>query len=564
MFGIFNKQKEIALQRERDALEREKQALNRSQAVIEFDMDGTIKTANDLFLQAMGYELGEIQGQHHSMFAEKSYAASAAYREFWAKLNRGEFDRGEYKRFGKHGKEVWIQASYNPILDDQGQPCKVIKYATVVTEQKLQNADYIGQIEAVSKSQAVIEFNMDGSIITANDNFLAVMGYALSEIRGKHHSLFAEPDYARSEAYKNFWAKLNRGEFDSGEYRRLGKNGKEVWIQATYNPIIDLNGKPFKVVKYAIDITAQKQMAQTVEDTLTETRRVMRALAEGDLSARMQGHYTGEFAELSDSIANSFDKLREVMSSIATASNVVETTSGQIAIGTETLSQRTEQQAASLEQTAASMEQMTATVQQNAANASQANQLSSQAREMAQIGGDVVGEAVTAMADISHSSLKIAEIINVIDEIAFQTNLLALNASVEAARAGEQGRGFAVVASEVRNLAQRSATAAKEINELINDSVKKVEQGSKLVAKSGETLSDIVGSVNKVSDIIAEISVASNEQSEGIQQVNKAVMNLDEMTQQNAAMVEQTASASREMGDRANEMTGLISFFRLS
>jgi methyl-accepting chemotaxis protein len=232
-------------------------AINRAQAVIEFKLDGTIVTANDNFLKAMGYSLNEIQGKHHSMFVPQAERDSAAYREFWAKLNRGEYQAAEYKRIGKGGKEVWILASYNPILDEAGKPLGVVKFATDVTAQKLKNADLSGQMDAIGKSQAVIEFNMDGTVITANENFLNAVGYSLGEIKGKHHSMFVEPSERDSAEYREFWASLNRGRYQAGEYKRIGKNGKEVYIQASYNPILDLNGKPFKVVKYATDTTRQ-------------------------------------------------------------------------------------------------------------------------------------------------------------------------------------------------------------------------------------------------------------------------------------------------------------------
>ncbi len=232
-------------------------AIGRAQAVIEFNLDGTIVTANDAFLNALGYSLAEIQGKHHGMFVAPEERNSDAYREFWAKLNRGEFQAGEYKRIGKGGKEVWILASYNPILDDAGKPFKVVKFATDISAQKLRNANFEGQIEAIGKSQAVIEFGMDGMVLNANENFLNTLGYSLAEIQGKHHSMFVPPDERNSEAYRAFWASLNRGEFQSAEYRRIGKGGKEVWIQASYNPIRDLNGRPYKVVKYATETTAQ-------------------------------------------------------------------------------------------------------------------------------------------------------------------------------------------------------------------------------------------------------------------------------------------------------------------
>ncbi|MGY3585820.1 methyl-accepting chemotaxis protein [Bradyrhizobium sp. USDA 4341] len=232
-------------------------AIGRAQAVIEFNMDGTIVNANENFLGAMGYSLDEIRGKHHSMFMPPADRDSPAYREFWARLNRGEFATGEFKRLAKGAKEIWILASYNPILDDRGKPFKVVKFATDVTQQKLKAADNDGQIDAIGKSQAVIEFNMDGTIRSANPNFLAAMGYLLAEIQGKHHSMFVEPVEASSAGYREFWGALNRGEFQAAEYKRIAKGGREIWIQASYNPILDLNGKPYKVVKYATDITAQ-------------------------------------------------------------------------------------------------------------------------------------------------------------------------------------------------------------------------------------------------------------------------------------------------------------------
>lgn len=232
-------------------------AINRAQAMIEFNLDGTIVTANENFLKAMGYSLNEIQGKHHSMFVEQAEKDSAAYREFWAALNRGQYQAGEYKRIGKGGKEVWILASYNPVLDENGKPFGVVKFATDVTAQKLKFADLGGQIDAIGKSQAVIEFKLDGTIIHANENFLKTLGYTLGEIQGKHHSMFVEQAEREGAAYRDFWAALGRGEFQAGEFKRIGKGGKEVYIQASYNPILDLNGKPFKVVKYASDVTRQ-------------------------------------------------------------------------------------------------------------------------------------------------------------------------------------------------------------------------------------------------------------------------------------------------------------------
>ena len=531
-------------------------AIKLSQAVIEFDTQGNILTANDNFLATTGYTLDEIQGKHHSMFVDPADARTPMYQEFWNKLGRGEFEAGEYRRFGKGGKEVWIQASYNPILGPDGVPFKVVKYASDITEQKLQNADLSGQLAAISKSQAVIEFNMDGTIIRANENFCAALGYQEDEIVGRHHRMFAEPEYAATQEYVDFWAKLNRGEFDTGEYKRIAKGNREIWIQATYNPIYDMNGKPYKVVKYATDITGRKRAIAVIQESLAE-------LATGNLQATITEELEGEFSFLKQSTNDFISRLNDLVSEIKSASNNVFTASREIAQGNDDLSQRTESQASSLEETASAMEEITSTVQANARSASEATDKANGAMERASNGGEVVRNAVTAMEEITKSSKKIADIIGVIDEIAFQTNLLALNAAVEAARAGEQGRGFAVVAAEVRNLAQRSASAAKEIKGLINDSVDAVEKGTQLVDNTGQTFDQLVEAVREVVSMVSDIDNASKEQSSGIMEVSKAVSQMDEMTQQNAALVEEAAASSKAMEDQAQALLQQISFFQL-
>lgn len=431
------------------------------------------------------------------------------------------------------------------------------------TEAKNTIAAYEGQLDAISKAMGVISFEMDGTIIDINDNFLKAVGYSKEEVVGKHHRMFAEPSLANSAEYREFWAKLNRGEFDAGEYKRLGKGGKEIWLQASYNPIMDLNGKPYKVIKYAADITEQKELQVTVQKALGATRDIMNAMSVGDLTMNMEGEYEGEFALLQTAINDTVNKMAEIVRNINEATTSIGTAASEISEGNIDLSQRTEQQASSLEETASSMEELTSTVRQNSDNARQANQLAANAREQAEKGGSVIKDAISAMIAISASSKKVTDIIGVIDEIAFQTNLLALNAAVEAARAGEQGRGFAVVASEVRNLAQRSASAAKEIKELINDSGEKVKEGSMLVDESGRTLEEIVTGAKKVGDIISEIAAAGAEQSQGIEQVNKAVTQMDEMTQQNAALVEEAAAASESLDDQGKNLQRMMSFFKV-
>jgi methyl-accepting chemotaxis protein len=397
-------------------------AMSRAQAVIEFNMDGTIVVANDNFLGAMGYSLGEIQGKHHSMFVTPADRDSAAYREFWASLNRGEFQAAEYKRLGKGGKEIWILATYNPILNEAGKPFKVVKFATDVTAQKLKAADNDGQIAAITKSQAVIEFNMDGTIRVANQNFLNAMGYSLGEIQGKHHGMFVEPDQRNSAAYREFWDTLNRGQYQAAEYKRIAKGGREIWIQASYNPILDLNGKPFKVVKYATDITAQ-------------------------------------------------------------------------AIGR----QKAERARGLIESVAAGSEQMSASIRE-------ISQTMTKSKETATMATERVESADQEALKLNSAAQAMGGIVQLIGNITGQINLLALNATIESARAGEAGRGFAVVASEVKNLASQ----AKQATDTITAEIEALNSVAGGVAGSLGAIKTAIAAVN---EFIASTAAAVEEQS---------------------------------------------------
>jgi methyl-accepting chemotaxis protein len=539
-------------------------AINKAQAVIEFDLTGKILHANENFLNALGYTLDEVKGQHHSMFVDPAYRASADYRDFWAKLGRGEYDAAQYKRIGKGGKEVWIQASYNPIFNSSGKPYKVVKFATDITEQKMLMANYEGQLSAISKAQAVIEFDLTGKILHANENFLNTLGYTLDEVKGRHHSLFVEPAFRESPEYRDFWAKLGRGEYDAAQYKRIGKGGKEVWIQASYNPIMDANGRPYKVVKYATDITAQTRLAQMTQLAVQQVQDVVDATKANDLTQRIDlDGKTGEIRSLCAGVNDLVDAMTTIISSIREASNTIAAASNEISTGSQDLASRTESQAASIEETAASMHEVTMTVKQNADNAQAANQLATVARDTAEKGGSVVQDAVVAVTRIEESAQKISDIIGLIDEIAFQTNLLALNASVEAARAGEAGKGFAVVAQEVRALAQRSANASKDIKALIQASNTQVKTGAALVNQAGGSLTEIVGAIKKVSDIVAEIAAASREQSTGLEQINTAVGSMDEMTQRNGALVEETSASAQSLSSQAQELAELVQRYKI-
>ena len=532
-------------------------AVSRSQAMIEFGVDGTILTANENFLSALGYTLDEIIGKHHSIFVEPDFASSSEYRSFWDGLRRGEYQAAEYLRIGKNGREVWIQASYNPILDAKGAVAKVVKFATDVTEQKLQAADNKGQIEAISKSQAVIEFSPTGEVLGANDNFCNALGYSLSEIKGRHHSMFVEPQFAQSAEYREFWARLGRGEYQAAEYLRIGKNGRRVWIQASYNPIFDARGRVFKVVKYATDVSARKQAVEAIGISLAK-------LAEGDLRCTIDTVMPGELEDVRKALNHSVESFTAIISQLRQTSGALKTATSEILSGANDLAERTTKQAAAIEETSAAMEQLSTTVAENAKRATSANATSQTVQKAAGEGGEVMRQANEAMERISHSSAKISNIIGMIDDIAFQTNLLALNASVEAARAGDAGKGFAVVAVEVRRLAQSAAGASSEVKALIEQSATEVSSGSRLVSAAAQKLSDMLGAVGENSTLVDGIARATQEQSNAIAEVTTAVRQMDEMTQHNAALVEEINASIEQTEAQAGELDVAVDGFTLA
>ncbi len=386
-------------------------AIHRSQAVISFDMDGHILDANDNFLQVMGYGLDEIKGQHHRIFLPPQDAQSAAYDAFWTALREGRFQTAEYRRLAKGGREVWIRATYNPIMGGDGRPVKVVKFAIDVTAEKRRVADYEGQIAAINRTQAVIEFTLTGEILNANDNFLRATGYTLEEVKGRHHRLFVAPTYAESEEYATFWTRLARGEAISAIYPRIAKNGQQIWLQATYNPILDALGRPIKVVKYASDITAsmgaRSRAVEAAEDTLNNVETVAAAAEEMNASV----------AE----IANSMLRTKQAVDQIHARTHAADQSTGEMR------------------------------------------------------------QAAQAMDDV----------IKLIADVAGQINLLALNATIESARAGEAGRGFAVVANEVKTLATQTSAATKRI--------------SSEIASMQSLANDVVGALASISSAVGEV-----------------------------------------------------------
>lgn len=528
-------------------------AIHKSHAIIEFKLDGTIITANENFCRALGYELAEIVARHHRMFVDPAEASSAEYEEFWSRLARGEFDQHQYRRIGKGGREIWIEASYNPVFSG-GRPYKVVKVATDITAGKLKSAEDAGKIAAISRAQAVIEFTTDGTILTANDNFLETVGYRLDEIEGRHHSIFCDPDYTNSQDYRRFWADLAAGEFIADEFMRIAKGGRKVFIQASYNPIFDMNGKVFKIVKFATDVTARVGNVEALAKGL-------RALSEGDLTQAIDTPFLPTLDRIRVDFNEAASRLRATLRTVSENASAIAAASGQIRSASDDLSRRTEQQAASVEETAAALEEITTTVADSSNRAQEAGSLVRKTRESAERSGVVVGNAVEAMGKIETSAAEIGNIIGVIDEIAFQTNLLALNAGVEAARAGDAGRGFAVVAQEVRELAQRSAHAAKEIKELIGASNQHVRNGVSLVGETGRALQEIVAQVLQVDGNVGAIVEASREQSTGLNEINTAVIAMDQGTQKNAAMVEESTAAAHSLAMEAETLFRLLSQF---
>lgn len=453
VFRVVKYAADITQQKLRNAdYEGQFSAIGKSQAVIQFNMDGLIITANENFLQVMGYSLEEVQGRHHSIFADSDYAQGHEYKAFWQKLNRGEFVAGEFQRFGKDGKEVWIQASYNPIFDMNGKLFKVVKYASDITAEKLKNADFAGQLSAISKSQAVIEFQLDGTIITANENFLDALGYTLDEVRGQHHRMFVDPSEAQSVEYQLFWQKLGRGEFDARVYKRIAKGGREIWIQASYNPIFDMSGKPFKVVKYATDVTQVIQTGSIAEEATENVQSVAAAIEE----------LTVSIEEISQNM---------VMSQEATAGILNDAT-----------------------QSSTAADHLTGSVQ---------------------------------------SMGRIAELIN---NIAGQVNLLALNATIEAARAGAAGKGFAVVASEVKNLATQTTKATEDI------------------AKQIQYVQDIASSV---ADSIKNISASAGNVNEYVTQVAGAIEEQSAVTRDISSNTQQMADSVRDIAQRVKRLSAV-------
>ncbi len=446
-------------------------ALYRSMAVIEFRMDGTIVSANRTFLKVMGYTREEIVGRHHSMFVDPAERNSPDYHAFWQVLNRGEASVAQFRRIAKDGSEVWLEASYNPIRGRGGKPIGVVKMATDITREKTRHAELLGKIEAISRSQAVIELALDGTILDANQNFLSVMGYRLDEIVGKHHSLFVEPAFQASPDYGAFWDRLREGRFHAAQFKRLGKGGKPVWIEASYNPIFDASGRPVKIVKFATDITARKEQ-----------------------NAALAHQFEASVKSTVEAVACSAQTMRHTAEVLASVAGLTSEQSGAASAATEQLG-------VSVSEIARQMEY-----------ASRAT-------------GDAMSEADNSqnrVGDLLLAAEKIGAVSQLIAAIANQTNMLALNATIEAARAGDAGKGFAIVASEVKNLATQTARATGEIEQ----QVRGVQESSQATASAIRQISNAVFQVSEigisVSGAVEQQEVATREVSHNVGKVSRA------------------------------------------
>jgi len=572
-------------------------AIAKVQGVIECTVDGNVINANDIFLKLMGYALDEVKDKNYSMFCEGE-------KDLWSSLQRGESRQGEFRVVARDRRDVWLQGVFNPIADASGKPFKVVAYLNDVTQARqeaLLNAAFRGALNRLDANVMVADNELkvifvnpaaERMLARAQESFRKDLpGFDAGKVLGASlESMTREPRelrgvierltdiVTRQEVIGSRTMKTIMSPMKDDTGRRLGTvlewfdRTQEVATESELNDVItavtagnlenriSLEGKRDFFLALSGGINS---LVDAIATVVVEVRGVVAAANQGDLTRRIdtQGK-AGLLVQIGGGINDLTRNLSGLVLQVKTAAAEVHRGADEISKGNADLSQRTEEQASSLEETASSMEEMTSTVKQNADNASHASKLAIAARDQAEKGGAVVSKAVTAMVGINDASKKIADIIGVIDEIAFQTNLLALNAAVEAARAGEQGRGFAVVATEVRNLAGRSAAAAKEIKALIQDTVRKVDEGSSLVTQSGATLEQIVTSVKKVTDIVSEIAAASSEQSAGIEQVNKAVMQLDELTQQNAALVEEASASSAAMAEQARGLNVSMDRYR--
>lgn len=525
-------------------------ALYEESAIAEFSPEGVFLDMSLPFLKITGYKREELINQHHSILLTPEEKKKPEYVAFWNSLREGKAQTGEYHRVNKSGHDFWIQGSYIPVHAGNGKVIRIAKLALDVTQSHEKSMQDTALLMAINRSQAVIKFTPDGTVIDANEAFLKTMGYELDEIKGHHHSMFVVPEFSASEEYKQFWQRLRQGEFFVASYHRIGKNNRDIWLQASYNPVLDAHGKVVEVVKIASDITTTQQIGLALKD-----------LSEGNLCAEIKQPLVGSLDSIRVAFNTSMSVLRLAISNALSATDNIYKTSRAVNESADRLSQRTEHQAAGLEQAAAALEQITNSVQNFSGSTVRMRGITEKANTEAKSSSKIVEGAVQAMAKIDQNAELISNIIGMIDEIALQTNLLALNAGVEAARAGDAGRGFAVVATEVRALAQRSADAAKEIKALISASATVVSSGVVSVSNARKSLNLVGDYIVTIDQSVSDAATSAKEQSIALSQVNTAISSIDKMTQANASVAEETATASQKLVTEAENISQLLGRF---